>query len=516
MGEWQPLDAGTVVGLYVIQSLLSAGEQRHDYLGQLAPEIGFTPQRPEPWLRIVETPAGGMEAMRAVEALQLRHPHLLALREWFAQDEREYLIVDLPEDGWPLAQPFNLTAEEALANGVIIGDVLTFLHARGVAHLHVGPEALAQTPQGVVLAGLEDATVLQEGMDAEALLARDANMLAQVVASMAQPEQSGTMAQAIAQIAVRGAEGAFASVREVQAECLHALPDGLPALTPEDAAAPLTLRLGHATTVGRVREQNQDAIGILALEIIDDQPQASPGGLFLVADGMGGEAQGEVASRIAARMIVAEVARRFLSSAARASASDAPGAESSPGDQPTTMNLDSITALVESFRAANARIRNMVRRLEKASGTTTTALMLFGHEAVLGHIGDSRAYLVRGGEMVQLTQDHSLLAKLIELGQINAEDAAIAVPRNYLYRSLGQNDEVDIDTRIIRVGAGDQFILCSDGLWDLVPDADIKAVVTSGLAPDEAARELVRRANAAGGFDNSTAVIVQLTRRDEA
>ena len=155
----------------------------------------------------------------------------------------------------------------------------------------------------------------------------------------------------------------------------------------------------------------------------------------------------------------------------------------------------------------------MARRLEKASGTTTSALMLFGHEALLGHVGDSRVYLLRGSELHQLTKDHSLVQKLIDLGQYNPVESPFSVPRNYLYRSLGQTDDLEVDTRVLKVGIGDTFMICSDGLWDLVLDPEIREIMLNEPTPTSIAEALVRRANAAGGHDNSTAVVVRLAAR---
>lgn len=516
-GGCPPLAPGAFVGNYLITRVLTTGPQRNEYQARLAPESGDPgePRPSDPLLRLLEAPVGNLTGAMTLAALQLRLPRLLALRDAFTIDDREYVVIDLPDLEWPMPPSQNLAPEEALAVGVMIGEVLTFLHSRGVAHQHIQRDTVIVTPHGIFLGGLEDATLVQSaGADTDLLFARDANALAQVMGTLTASEAvSSSQGLALERIVLRGADGAYSTVREVMLDILQALPDGLPTLSPAAASAPLRVQVGKATSVGLVRQQNQDAAAYLLLDIDDDQPYASPGGIFLVADGMGGEAQGEVASRIAVRMITSEVARRFLSPAARATASDMPNDADQISEAPTTMNLDSIAALIEAFRAANARIRNMARRLDRASGTTATALMLFAHDGILGHVGDSRAYLHRSGEMVQLTQDHSLLQRLIEMGQFAPEMQTTNVPRNYLYRSLGQGDEMEVDTRIVKLGVGDTIMICSDGLWDLVPTEAIKAVLGSDLAPEEAARELVRQADAAGGIDNSTAMVIRFVAR---
>ncbi len=508
------LDVGAIAGSYVIVQHVGVRGGRTLYLARVASEDeDFRRPHPhEPHLLLIAAPSGTIEDIRALEALQLRHPRLLALRDFFTQDGQDFAVLDVPGDTWPITPQLPLTAEEALATGVIIGEVVLFLHGRGVAHGHLSTESIIIAINGVFLAGVEDAFIVPPTIDGA--FQRDANQLAVALGDFAAGYTgNAVLHEAVEKIAAKGRASGYERVEEVIADCLRALPDGLPQLSDEAATAPFSLQIGHATTVGMVRSQNQDALGLLVMEIFDDQPEAGPGGVFLVADGMGGEAQGEVASRIAARIIVAEAARRFLGPAARATASDAPREGDSPNDAATMMHLDTIASLTEAFRAANARIRNLARRLEQATGTTATALMLFGHEVVIGHVGDSRAYLFRGGELTQLTHDHSLVQKLIDLGQYRPNEMEFNMPRNYLYRSLGQMDDLEVDTRVIKAGVGDTFLLCSDGLWDLVPPEEIREVLGSDRTPQECAVEFVNRANAAGGYDNSTALVVRFIPR---
>lgn len=127
---------------------------------------------------------------------------------------------------------------------------------------------------------------------------------------------------------------------------------------------------------------------------------------------------------------------------------------------------------------------------------------------MLAHLGDSRAYLLRDGKLVQLTKDHSLLARLIELDHPLLNDPSFGMPRNYLYRSLGQEDEAPPDMMEFPIVPGDRLMLCSDGLWDELDDVTIQRCLTSTDDPYECANHLVRLANASGGHDNSTALVV--------
>jgi PPM family protein phosphatase len=509
------LETGTIVGAYSIVRSIGTGSLGNEYLARVASddedEGSEARSLREPHLRLIAAPPGTLTHVQTLEMQQLRHPHLLALRDFITNEDGDFAIIDIPDNEWPIPLPPSLNAENALAIGAVLGEVIAYLHSRGIVTGEIRPEQIIIVPGNIFYGGIEYCKIAS--LEGAGTFEQDANALARLINALVPINEPGNETEkALLEIAQRGEMNGYSSVQDVVVDCVRALPDGLPQLNEEDATIALTLEYGHATTVGLLRQQNQDAIGILALEVIDDQPEASPGALFLVADGMGGEAQGEVASRIAARVIVAEVARRFLSPAARSTASDLPRGEQAE-EGLTMMHLDSIASLIEAFRAANARIRNMVRRLDRAAGTTATALMLFGHEAILGHVGDSRAYLFRNGELFLITHDHSLVQKLIDIGQFQPGDSDFNIPRNFLYRSLGQNDDLEVDTRVLKVGRGDIFMLCSDGLWDLVPHEAIGEVLATGDTTTAMANELVMRANAAGGHDNSSVIVIRLAPR---
>jgi len=165
-------------------------------------------------------------------------------------------------------------------------------------------------------------------------------------------------------------------------------------------------------------------------------------------------------------------------------------------------------ALAVAVDAANRQVRVLAATLQESTGTTLTAVVVAGRRAVLAHLGDSRAYLLRAGTLVQLTKDHSLLARLTELDHPLLNDPSFGMPRNYLYRSLGQEDEAPPDMMEFPIAPGDRLMICSDGLWDELDDATIQRCITSTDDPAECANHLVRLANASGGHDNSTAVVV--------
>jgi len=246
-----------------------------------------------------------------------------------------------------------------------------------------------------------------------------------------------------------------------------------------DGSSPgVSLRAGGATDVGRMRTVNQDRL------LIAD-------GLYAVADGMGGHAAGDVAAQVAMEA--------FQVSAGH-----------------------TIEDLVEAVKVANMAVIQRGERDPKTRGmgTTLCAVALVDVEpeapgveskrlAVL-NVGDSRVYLYQGGELLQLTEDHSLVEDMVREGQITAEEARDHPARNIVTRVLGNEPEVDVDVWEVTPNAGDRFLLCSDGLFGELTDDQITAILRRLDDPDEASRELVRLANDAGGRDNISVVLVDV------
>ncbi|HEY7835325.1 MAG TPA: SpoIIE family protein phosphatase, partial [Ktedonobacterales bacterium] len=159
-------------------------------------------------------------------------------------------------------------------------------------------------------------------------------------------------------------------------------------------------------------------------------------------------------------------------------------------------------------RAANAEVRALAALLGKTTGSTLTAIVAVGARAAFVHIGDSRAYLLRQGELSQLTEDHTLLARLEKMRHPLLQEPGFLVPRSYLYRSLGQEDAIDLDSGALTLAPGDRLLLCSDGLWDEVDGGRIAGLLAGAATAQEGADALVRAANDHGGNDNSSVVVV--------
>jgi serine/threonine protein phosphatase PrpC len=245
----------------------------------------------------------------------------------------------------------------------------------------------------------------------------------------------------------------------------------------------MALDVGTATDPGRRREQNEDCFATWS---DSGGPGARLGTLLVVADGMGGAAAGEVASRIAAETVV---------ECYRASAGT-----------PTREALHA--ALTEANRRVHAEA--LAHPEFRGMGTTCTAAVVRGREVTIGHVGDSRAYLVHGGTARALTRDHTLVARLVEDGLLDAEQARVDPRRNVVTRSIGVNDGIDVDAEhwgaLLEPGCA--LVLCSDGLHGPVGDGDLARLVTEA-APAEACRALVALANERGGPDNITVIVAR-------
>jgi len=236
-----------------------------------------------------------------------------------------------------------------------------------------------------------------------------------------------------------------------------------------------------ATHVGKVREHNEDS------HFFDADT-----GVFLVCDGMGGHQFGEVASNSAIRTIAGYIVRKFH-----------PYMFSTP-----SVPLDE--SLQEIMQGAINEAQHSVLRDAPGSGTTVTAVLMVGPQVTIGHVGDSRAYsLYQDGRFEPATRDHSLVRRLEELGQITPAEAAIHPQRNVLYRALGQGESLEADVFNMPFPQNGQMLLCSDGLWGVVPEEELRQIILNAPSPDRACQGLVAAANLAGGPDNISAIIIR-------
>jgi len=262
-----------------------------------------------------------------------------------------------------------------------------------------------------------------------------------------------------------------------------------------------------------VRDMNEDR----AWQQIFNPSEGEPVGLFIVSDGMGGTMGGEVASNWAVETIRRELADLFVNpdprNTVRLSESEIQNAVN--GIMPTR-RLPA-NELEERVRNAVIRANQVVRgyayhKPEQAAdaGATLTLVMIKGNTAIIANVGDSRTYLIRKNEMHQVTNDHSLVASMVAAGQIRPEDVYTHPQRNVIYRSLGQKDEVPVDIFHEMFQPGDIFLLCSDGLWEMVRDEQMLEIVHSTPVLEQAADRLLDAANAGGGEDNISVVLCRM------
>jgi PPM family protein phosphatase len=249
---------------------------------------------------------------------------------------------------------------------------------------------------------------------------------------------------------------------------------------------------GLGSDIGMVRSNNQDSLFAMFSSTVSVEGQPDFG-LFVVADGMGGHHDGERASAIAVRIIAKHVIDNFYRSLVGAASPDA--------DRPIISEV-----LGEAFQKANETVSGEIPE----GGTTVTAAALLGDLLYVAHVGDSRAYLINADGIEQITRDHSLVQRLIELDQLTPEEAAAHPQRNVLYRAIGQSENLEVDVLTHRLPSGARLLMCSDGLWNQVPEANLLQIVQSTRSPQEACDHLITLANDRGGPDNITVVLVQV------
>jgi protein phosphatase len=265
----------------------------------------------------------------------------------------------------------------------------------------------------------------------------------------------------------------------------------------QSQSGPIRLRVFGRTDVGRVREHNEDNFIIADLtrrtrslrEEDRKQTVGERGTMMAVCDGMGGAAAGEVASEIAVDLLMEKL---------------------SEGDAPTDHD-DLARRLVRAVEAAGLRIYSEAKldRHRRGMGTTATVAALIDSFLFLAQVGDSRAYILRGDRMVQVTRDQSLVNQLIEAGQLTEEEAENFEHNNIILQALGTSDTVQVDLTYVELRRSDTLLLCSDGLSGMIRADEIMVVLLQNDEPLEACRILTDRANEAGGHDNVTCIVAR-------
>lgn len=288
---------------------------------------------------------------------------------------------------------------------------------------------------------------------------------------------------------------------------IPAIPSRVTSLTlssnplPPDADPRIVVRLYGATDVGHTREHNEDSFLVADLEAgsvvsfehgSETCVEGTHGLLFMVADGMGGAAAGEIASSMAVQVVFDELRTHWRSV-----------------HNPTPD--DFAVALRDASETANTRMYTFAREHpeHRGMGTTATAVGLLGDRVYIAQVGDSRAYLMRDNTLILLTRDQSLMQRLVDAGEISEEQAEVSSRRNIILQALGPEPSVTIDLTHQQIRLGDTLIVCSDGLSSVVKGRDIEEVVRAQSDPAVLAHALIARANELGGPDNITVVVAR-------
>jgi len=283
-----------------------------------------------------------------------------------------------------------------------------------------------------------------------------------------------------------------------------------------DLNLPVILQSGHFTDVGLLRELNEDSVLALNLTQYYESEQTQIG-LYIVSDGMGGEAAGEVASRVTVRAVAEWVTDKLISASLKSTRDEKIVAPTHTGGLRLAIanghEMATTEMLKQSVIAANREVMAYAAAnpQERGLGATVTVAMVVGEVLTIAHVGDSRCYLLSGDRLQQLTEDHSLVQKMVNTGNLSRSEARIHPYRNVIYRSIGADEQIEIDIVRKKLTSGDTLMLCSDGLNGMLGDDQIRDILLVNPDPYAAAKELVVAANARGGEDNTSVIVVRIS-----
>lgn len=257
----------------------------------------------------------------------------------------------------------------------------------------------------------------------------------------------------------------------------------------------LTLSAGYASDTGMVRELDEDSVFVLTLGEIYDS-FSTPMGLFIVADGMGGHEGGEVASKLVVQTIAHRLMKHVLLPRL---------------DPDSTPHQDAVRfRVIEAVQHANQELFKLAQKRGNDMGCTLTMALVINNRAYIANVGDSRTYIRRQNGLHQISKDHSVVANLIENGMAQPEEIYTHPDRNIVYRSMGAKPKLEVDLWEEELTVGDKLLLCCDGLWESIYNEGIDEVLLTHFEPQPACKEMIRRANMAGGEDNISVILVQV------
>jgi len=477
------LPEGAIIGKYEVRQLFPAQPGINSYLvgdEQNQFSVMFEAENLEQW-------AGE----KRLFDLHLAHPAIAPLVDMFEQAQydnqpRAYLVTEYPMA--PLAQLGALKEFDVLSWGAQLAGGLAYLHDNNLAHGNVQPASIVMSGNKQVklwnLAGTQPLTPELRDWDVLQL----AKALYQLVTPSGQASLawSPTAAQVFAHAFAQDPRQRYHDARAFAADLENAInalrhPQGI------------TFVVGRITDVGRARELNEDAlVTIDALQSIQQGSQEI--GLFVVADGMGGAAAGEVAGKMVTQVLARQVLANVFNQHFAA--------------QPA--NLDYGAILKAAVEQANTEVFRARDAARTDMGSTVVAALVIGNQAHIVNVGDSRAYLIAPDHIEKITKDHSLVQAFVDRKEIGEDDVYTHPQRNFILRNVGDKPQVQADLFTRTFEPGQFLLLCSDGLWEMVyPKSRLHEIVTRAPSVPDACKQLVDAANQNGGDDNITLVLVK-------
>ncbi len=438
---------------------------------------------------------------REIAELKLSHRGLVCPQDYFEEtpygDMARYYLVEPEVRLRPAIElPIPQEVGKVLDWGAQLARALEYLHQHNVVHQKIDLHHIAFEDDdqvkltdfsvaGVVpLAGKADIAPKRYAEDIQML----AGSLYYLLTGQTAPKLEAPLPPKVLAIFTR----ALTPTAEARYGTAGELADDLARVLKEiRRPASVDLRVGRLTDVGQVRKLNEDSLLTLERSRIC-QSFSQPIGLYVVADGMGGHSAGEVASGMAVDIMEKRMVSYILT------------ADTEQEGQ------DYSSWLEEVCREINQMVFSQKTATHSDMGTTLVAALVIGATAYIANVGDSRAYLIGEEGITMITTDHSLVERLVALGQITPEEARIHPQRNVIYRSIGNKPEIEVDVFLRNLNVGERLLLCSDGLSGMVTDEEIERMVRTSLNPQEACQQLVQAANASGGTDNITVIIVQV------
>ncbi len=450
----------------------------------------------------------------------LHHPNLMPLVDEFSYapyGAARYYTVAEARQGVPLAQlTLPQPPNQVVEWGLQLTEALRYLHEQGVLSPGATTGNVLIQDNEAVLANLQQARPASpDPVERGREFAGDVTALAGLLYETLTGHYAAAVGRGpvLPDSAPPALETAFARALRpsadsppLTAESWHGLL--LQAREALHTPAPsLRIRSGRISDVGRHRPLNEDSLAVIECQVVQESVSAGLG-VYAVADGMGGHAGGEVASALAIATVTDGLLRRFIAPQFSPNSAD-PSSEQITG------------WLTDSVQTANGRINLERNQRGTDMGTTLVVALVTAHKLYIANVGDSRAYLwTPAGEhpaaLRQVSLDHSLVQRLVTMGQITPEEAKYHPYRNMIYKSLGEKAQVEIDVFVEPVVPGLRLLLCSDGLSGMVPDPQIAEILAAEADPQAACARLIAAANEGGGTDNITAVTVYIEATGDA